>query len=118
MVIMSNSRHAIQAYKSASRYRSNRQQEADVFRHAIVALKGAKDGETIQQVRAVADNRRLWMLVSDLLRDPANTLPDPLKASILSVGVTVQREMDQDKPDFEFLISINENIAAGLSGPA
>ena len=26
--------------------------------------------------------------------------------------------MDQETPDFDFLISINENIAAGLSGTA
>ena len=109
-------KHAIQAYKSASRYRSNRQQEADVFNYATAGLKAARDAGPIQKARAMADNRRLWMMVSDLLRDPANGLPDSLKASILSVGMTVQREMDQDKADFHFLISINENIAAGLSG--
>jgi flagellar biosynthesis regulator FlaF len=113
---MQNAKHAVQAYKTASRYRSQRQQEADVFYHAVAALRGAKDAGSIQQVRAVADNRRLWIMVSDLLRDPENALPDPLKASILSVGMTVQREMDQDTPDFDFLISINENIAAGLAG--
>ena len=40
---MPNAKHAIQAYKNASRYRSQRDQEADVFRHAIAALKGAKE---------------------------------------------------------------------------
>ena len=113
---MQNASHAIQAYKTAARYRSQRDQEADVFRHATAALIGAKGAAPIKQIRALADNRRLWMTVSDLLRDPGNALPDPLKASILSVGVTVQREMDQEKPDFDFLISINENIAAGLEG--
>ena len=113
---MPNASHAIQAYKTASRYRSQRDQEADVFRQATAALKGAKDAGQIQQIRALADNRRLWKMVSDLLRDPGNALPDPLKASILSVGLTVQREMDQEAPDFGFLISINENIAAGLAG--
>jgi flagellar biosynthesis regulator FlaF len=113
---MQNVSHAIQAYRTASRYRSQRAQEADVFHHAIAALKGAKGASSIQQVRALADNRRLWTMVSDLLRDPGNALPEPLKASILSVGLTVQREMDQVAPDFEFLISINENIAAGLAG--
>ena len=87
-----------------------------MFRHAIIALKGAKGASSIQQVRALADNRRLWMMVSDLLRDPGNALPEPLKASILSVGLTVQHEMDQKAPDFDFLISINENIAAGVAG--
>jgi flagellar biosynthesis activator protein FlaF len=113
---MQNVSHAIQAYRTASRYRSQRAQEADVFHHAIAALKGAKGASSIQQVRALADNRRLWTMVSDLLRDPGNALPEPLKASILSVGLTVQREMDQEAPDFEFLISINENLAAGLAG--
>jgi flagellar biosynthesis activator protein FlaF len=115
---MQNARHAIQAYKTASRYRSQRDQEADVFRHAIAALKGAQGAAAIQKIRALADNRRLWMMVSDLLRDPTNALPESLKASILSVGLAVQREMDQDVPDFDFLISINENIAAGLAGQA
>ncbi len=72
--------------------------------------------EPIQQIRALADNRRLWMMVTDLMRDPGNALPEPLRASIISVGRSVQREMDQEKPDFDFLISINENIAAGLAG--
>jgi flagellar biosynthesis activator protein FlaF len=115
---MQNANHAIQAYKTASRYRSQRDQEADVFRHAIAALIGAKGASAIQKIRALADNRRLWMMVSDLLRDPTNALPEALKASILSVGLAVQREMDQDAPDFDFLISINQNIAAGLAGQA
>jgi flagellar biosynthesis regulator FlaF len=113
---MHNANHAMQAYKTAARYRSQRQQEADVFNHAMAVLRAAKDAGILQRVRAVADNRRLWMMVCDLLRDPDNALPDPLQASIVSVGRTVQREMDQEMPDFDFLISINENMAAGLSG--
>lgn len=38
-----------------------------------------------------------------------------LRASIISVGLAVQREMEVAVPDFDFLIGINENIAAGLS---
>jgi flagellar biosynthesis activator protein FlaF len=113
---MSNSSHAVQAYRTASRYRSQRDQEADVFRQAIAGLRRARDGAPIQQIRALADNRRLWMTVTDLMRDPGNALPEPLRASIVSLGLSVQREMDQDVPDFDFLIAINENIAAGLSG--
>jgi flagellar biosynthesis activator protein FlaF len=114
---MSNSSHAAQAYRTASRYRSQRDQEADVFRQAIAALRRARDNAPrIQQVRALADNRRLWMMVTDLMRDPGNSLPEPLKASIISLGASVQREMDQEHPDFNFLISVNENIAAGLAG--
>jgi flagellar biosynthesis regulator FlaF len=114
---MPNPSHAIQAYRAASRYRSQRDQEADVFRQATVALKRVRDNAPrIQQIRALADNRRLWMTVTDLMRDPGNSLPEPLRASIISVGLSVQREMDREKPDFDFLIGINENIAAGLAG--
>ena len=58
------------------------------------------------------------MAVADLMRDPLNPLAQDLRASILSVGLTVQREMENESPDFGFLIEINENIAAGLSGQA
>jgi flagellar protein FlaF len=113
---MPNVSRAIQAYNNASRFRSQRDQEADVFRQATAALTGAKSAGPIQQIRALADNRRLWAMVHDLVRDPGNALPEPLKAAILSVGMTVQKEMDQETPDFDFLISINQNIAAGLAG--
>ena len=116
MITMRNASHAIQAYRTASRYRSQRDQEADVFRQANSVLHQARTAGPIQQIRALADNRRLWMMVVDLVRDPSNTLPEPLKASIVSVGLTVQREMEQESPDFDFLIKINENLAAGLSG--
>jgi flagellar biosynthesis regulator FlaF len=108
--------HAIEAYRATSRLRSQREQEADVFRQATAALKVAREGTMIQQVRALADNRRLWTTVGDLMRDPGNALPQPLRAAILSVGLTVQREMDQEAPDFNFLIGINESITAGLAG--
>jgi flagellar biosynthesis regulator FlaF len=107
---------AIQAYRTASRYRSQRDQEADVFRQAAAGLRGSRDASQIQRIRALSDNRRLWMMVNDLMIDPGNALPHSLKASIISVGRSVQREMEQEKPDFDFLISINENIAAGLAG--
>jgi flagellar biosynthesis regulator FlaF len=113
---MPTTTQAIQAYRATNRFRSQREQEADVFRTVTAALKTARSGSAIRQVRALADNRRLWTMVVDLMADPRNALPVPLRASILSVGMTVQREMDGDAPNFDFLISINENIAAGLAG--
>jgi flagellar biosynthesis activator protein FlaF len=113
---MLNATHAIEAYRTTAQFRSQREQEADVFRQATAGLKAARNGSVIQQVRALADNRRLWIMVGDLMRDPANALPPPLRASILSVGLTVHREMDQESPDFDFLIAINESITAGLAG--
>ena len=87
-----------------------------MFRQAVAGLRSARNSAPIQKIRALADNRRLWMMVHDLMRDPRNALPEPLRASIVSVGLSVQREMDQDQPDFDFLIGINESMAAGLAG--
>ena len=107
---------AIRAYQASSGHRDLRAQEADIFHQANGGLRAASDAGPIQRVRALADNRRLWMAVLDLMRDPTNPLPAALRAGIASVGLAVHREMDADRPDFAFLISINENIAAGLRG--
>jgi flagellar biosynthesis regulator FlaF len=113
---MQTNTQATRAYQAASVFRSQREQEADVFRRAIGALKASRDAGPVQKVRALADNRRLWMTVGDLMRDPGNALPATLRAAILSVGLAVEREMDRESPDFDFLIDVNEQLAAGLSG--
>jgi flagellar protein FlaF len=107
---------ATTAYRMAATRRSHREQEADVFRYASGALRAAACNlDPNQRVQAIADNRRLWSTVADLMRDPQNALPQDLRAAILSVGMAVQREMEHGIPDFDFLIAVNENIAAGLS---
>lgn len=107
---------ATRAYQAASAHRGPKEQEADVFRRVTGALRAAGTGTELDQVKALADNTRLWMMVGDLLRDPANGLPEALRASVISVGQAVQREMRQAKPDLAFLIAVNEEITAGLSG--
>jgi flagellar biosynthesis activator protein FlaF len=106
---------AARAYHTATTYRSQRDQEADVFRRTIGALKAARDAGPIQRVRALADNRLLWLTVTDLMHNPDSRMPMDLRASIVSVGLAVQREMDRDRPNFDFLIEINQSIADGLS---
>jgi flagellar protein FlaF len=108
---------AARAYENAATHRSQRTQEAEVFQRANGALRAARDLGPLPRVRAIADNRRLWITVTDLMRDSQNPLPDDLRASIVSLSLAVQREMDRAAPDFDFLISVNENIAAGLADP-
>jgi flagellar protein FlaF len=110
--------HARRAYAATSGLRGAKEQEADVFRRVNGALRASRAAGPIDRVRALADNRRLWLTLTDVLRDPANALPRELRASILSVGASLEREMDQGEPDFDFLIEVNENIALGLSGAA
>ena len=112
---MSDPNSAARAYAAAAITRSARQREADIFRHATGRLQAARDAGPTARVRALADNRRLWMTVGDLMRDADNQLPEVLRAGIISVGIAVQREMDLDEPDFDFLISINRQLTEGLS---
>jgi flagellar biosynthesis regulator FlaF len=107
---------ASRAYAAASVNMTVRQQEAELFRLVNARLQAARHEGPIARVRALADNRRLWMAVSDLVRDPGNPLPPETRAGILSVGIAVQRELDADEPSFDFLIAINKSIAEGLSG--
>jgi flagellar biosynthesis regulator FlaF len=109
---------AHRGYEMSSGLRTLREQEADVFRRVNGALRASEGAGPVQRVRALADNRRLWQAVSDLLRDPANGLPRELRAGLVSIGIAVQREMDRDAPDLNFLVGVNEDIAAGLGAAA
>ena len=109
---------ASRAYQASARHRSQREQDADVFRRANAALRAAVDGDGAAHIRALADNRQLWTMVVDLARDPANPLPAPLRGQLMSVGLAVAREMDAPAPDLPFLMQVNNDVAAGLSGPA
>ena len=108
---------AARAYGTQSARRNLRDQEADVFRRVTGGLRHAK-GDPARAGHALADNIRLWLMLGDVLRDPANALPAGLRAAIVSVGQAVQREMARPDPDLDFLIQVNENMTAGLAGAA
>ena len=111
-----NQMAGLRRYGAAQQTRSPREQEADVFRRVNYALKAAINADAIERARAVADNRRLWLAVEAAMMHPANQLPDALKASIISLGRTAQRDMDTREPDLSFLINLNDQMIAGLSG--
>jgi flagellar biosynthesis regulator FlaF len=112
---MSSLMYASRYYRAAAVSRSVREREADIFRRATGGLRASRDADLVEQVRALADNRRVWNMVRALVRDPENQLDETLKGALVSITMAVQREMDLPEPDFDFLISINENIASGLS---
>ena len=113
---MQRMHNATRAYQASGETRTLRLQEAEVFQRANGALRAGQAGGALPRVRALADNRQLWLTVVGVVQDPANALPASLRASLVSVGLSVQREMEQPSPDFGFLIAVNENIAAGLAG--
>jgi flagellar protein FlaF len=109
--------HIARAYGATRAALDPREQEADIFRRVTGGLRAAQqqqDGSA--RVRAVADNRRLWLAVESALADPANQLPATMRAALISLGRAVQREMDQGTPDLAFLIEINDQVAGGLVG--
>ena len=91
-----------------------REQEADVFRRVTGALKAALEKDGIARARAIADNRRLWIALDASLRHPANLLPQETRVTMIQVGRTVMREMENAAPDLAFLIEINEQLTSGL----
>ena len=107
--------HAAQSYRAAASSRSVREQEADVFRRITGLLRASRTAGDLDQTRALADNQQLWTMMRALARDPENRLEAALKAALISISMAVQREMDRKSPDFDFLIAVNENIAAGLA---
>ena len=115
---MSSHAKASRAYAATQGLRSLRDQEADLFLRANAALRQSREAGPLPLVRALSDTGRLWSAVIDLVRDPENALPAPLKASIVSVGLAGQREVDRPAPDIDFLIAVNADLAAGLASPA
>ena len=70
---MSRLNLASRAYAAASVNKTTREQEADVFRMVIARLQAARQASPTERVRALADNRRLWIAVGDLV-NVANNL--------------------------------------------
>lgn len=112
-----NTSNALRAYGATRAAMDPRVQEADVFRRVIGTLRAAANDD-LQRTRAIADNRRLWMAVESAVAHPANVLSESLRAGLIALGRAVRREMDGAAPDIDFLIAVNEQIAAGLTESA
>ncbi|MEO3473322.1 flagellar biosynthesis regulator FlaF [Roseomonas sp. CAU 1739] len=106
----------VRAYGAARAARDPREQEADVIRRVNFGLRASLQDEGPGRVRAVADNRRLWLAMETALLDPSNQLPPPMRAGLVSLGRAVLREMDAPVPDLAFLIEVNDQVATGLVG--
>jgi len=112
---------AISAYrKTSSATISPKLQEREIFSRVTHRLRLAhQKADPIEVARAISDNQVLWTVLIADLQNPANVLPPALKASIVSVGMAVMREMDKmgkSTIDYDFLIAVNQNIMDGLEG--
>lgn len=104
-------------HQGAAAYRrslTSKQMEAEVFARATRSLRAARTGGPLELARALADNRRLWDAVHDTVLDPQNALPVSLRAQLASVAMAMARECEAELPDLDFLMEINEQVAAAL----
>lgn len=115
---------ALDAYTTVQKTsQSPREIEARAFFKAASMLREAKEnqGDRALYRNAVRLNAVLWTIMQADVTTPENTLPDELKANILSLSLFVDRQSVDalatlDPSKLDVLISIDENIALGLSG--
>ena len=113
---------SLQAYQqTATRVESPRELEYRLFAQVTLALmEAAKADPSDMAVRvdALDWNRRVWTVMADDCANPANQLPAPLRASIISLALWVGRHTSaviRREEEFEPLIEVNRLIMQGLS---
>jgi flagellar protein FlaF len=120
---------AVDAYATVERATSEgRQLEASVlFRVArslqVVQEQWGSPGYENKLDTALKQNQKLWTFFQAEIAEPANPLPDDLKASLGQLIAFIDRRtfdlMAAPAPEkLTILININRNVAAGLTASA
>jgi flagellar protein FlaF len=113
---------SLQAYRQAStQAESPRETEYRLFAQVTLALMEAAKADPSDlgaRVDALDWNRRVWTVLGDDCANPANGLPAPLRASIISLAMWVSRHTSaviRRQEEIEPLIGVNRLIMQGLS---
>ena len=99
---------------------SARQTERSLFDQSITMMEEARDEQrySYKGIEAVQFTSRLWMLVLEDLGSPANGLPPELRASLISIGIFILKELEairQERSfDYDSIIEITRTIRDGL----
>ena len=99
---------------------SPRDLEIRAISHVTRQLSDANkpDADKIARLRALNGNSKLWSLLMQDLQEPANGLPDMLKARYISLGLFAQKTsvaaMTNDK-DLSSVIAINNDVLEALN---
>lgn len=116
---------SLQAYQqAAARAENPREAEYRLFGQVTRALMQAADlpdTDIKGRIEALDWNRRLWSALASDCSDPANQLPIPLRAQIISLSLWVSRHTSsviRREEEIEPLIDINRIMMNGLSGGA
>ena len=113
---------SLQAYqRAAEQAEGPKQTEFRLFGLVTRALLEAADADASdfsRRMKALHWNRRLWSTIAGDCANPENTLPDSLKASIISLSIWVNKhtsEVMQGGEQIQPLIDINRIIMQGLN---
>ena len=111
-----------QAYQQASaRAESPREMEYRLFGQVTRALMDAStapETDLAKRMDALDWNRRLWATLASDCAETNNGLPTPLRASMISLSLWVNKHTSavmRREEDFEPLIEINRIVMQGLS---
>ena len=114
---------SLSAYQQAARRtESPREMEYRLFTQVTRALADAAvlpPGDIAGRMDALDWNRRVWTTLGADCSLPTNTLPGPLRASIISLSLWVSRHTSQvmrREEEIEPLIEVNRMVMQGLSG--
>jgi flagellar protein FlaF len=103
---------SISATPRATEYRLMSQVTGDMIQAKESGLKGAA------LMRPLHHNREVWSTLAILCRSPGNRLPAPLRASIISLALWVERytsDVIRQRDSIDALISVNCAIIEGLA---
>lgn len=115
---------AVQAYSQTARTTRNpRELEADLLIRAAARLQSVKDnwdGEAEPLHAALFYNRKLWSVLVTSATRADNPLPPQIKQNIANLGLfifnrTLDVQMRPEPAKLDVLVTINREIAAGLS---
>ncbi|MBI1867111.1 MAG: flagellar biosynthesis regulator FlaF [Methylocystis sp.] len=106
----------VEGSASAARGRERALLERTIRMLAIAKVKGLRSQEAFE---ATSYLRRLWTILIEDLGSAGNALPEPLRASLISIGLWILKEAELidcgQSSNFDGLIEINQMIADGLT---
>jgi len=103
------------------KFENKREMDAAAFSQAAYVMDQARqkiDNKELGE-KALKYNQLLWSIVQADVSEPGNSLPEDLKANLLSLSIFVDKETTKglqsaDEELYDSLININLQIAEGL----
>ncbi len=108
-------RNPLDLYRNTRLLSTNtRALEAQVFRRVLYQLQ--QDSSALEQSKALADLRLVWLTVLGLVTDPDNQLPPSLQSNLqqLAQAVITELNLPVAEQDRSWLLQVTTQIAEGL----